>query len=266
MKQIIITIFLLSTGHLFAQPFVEDTTTINFFTQIKKYDLTAILMPDTFWADEALDFEDVIHGEDTRICERHEILGFIGDNYQRFYIHFISVIQNPTNPYEYFAYGKTKVKENICSFQGVIKISKSRIYKECLIPFYKEGYIECEVNLYEDRKQNAAGFFVGKLISNFVIDDKGVFRYDALESFSDSFCNNQFIGIWKSYKTKTSKKCHWGDYRIPESGDLDIGAGYFSVNDEYVKNGWESYRAAWGSDTDPEVLKARQKEEEQWWK
>jgi hypothetical protein len=42
-------------------------------------------------------------------------LGFIGENYQRFHIHFISIIQNPLNPYEYFAYGKTKVIRFISS-------------------------------------------------------------------------------------------------------------------------------------------------------
>ncbi|MEO7049458.1 MAG: hypothetical protein ABI091_29410, partial [Ferruginibacter sp.] len=43
-----------------------------------------------------------------------EPLGFIGDTYQRFYIHFISVKQNKLNPYQYIVTGKTKVKENIC--------------------------------------------------------------------------------------------------------------------------------------------------------
>lgn len=33
--------------------------------------------------------------EDTSTIERMEPIGFIGDNYQRFYIHFISVIKNP---------------------------------------------------------------------------------------------------------------------------------------------------------------------------
>ena len=245
MKQFIATTLII--GFLFSKTFAQDRVTNDFFTQIKNYDLSTILTADTFLADEAMDFDGSIDSEAVQTIKRAEILGFIGDNYQRFHIHFIYIIQNHVNPYEYFAYGKTKVKETICSFQGTIKITKSRLYEKCYIyediyiPLYERGYVECEVNLYEDNKQNSVGFFSGKLISNFIIDDKGIFRYDALSFSGDPFCNNQFVGIWTSYKTKSSKKCHWGDCRIPDCGDLDIGAGYFSVKDKYVKNGWQTY-------------------------
>ena len=47
-----------------------------------------------------------------------------------------------------------------------------------------------------------------------------------------------FAGTWKSNKTKKSKLCAWGQYRVPNSGGLDVGAGEFSVNPKYAKNGW----------------------------
>jgi hypothetical protein len=252
-----ITIIIL-TVFLFGQTFAQNITTIDFYTRIKNFDLSTILIADSIL------IEDM---EDKDKIQRAEILGFIGDNYQRFQIHFVSIIQNPTNHYEYFAYGKTKVKETVCSFQGTIKITKSELYKESDIPTYKQGYVVCDVVLYEDNKQNSTGFFFGKLTSNFIIDNKGVFRYDALMFVGDGFCNNQFVGTWTSYKTNSTKKCNWGDYRIPESGDFDIGAGEFSVDDKYVKNGWENYKLAWGTYPETlEVKKARQKENEQWWK
>jgi hypothetical protein len=255
MKQIIVTILVLSTRFLFGQTFAQDTTTSDFFTQIKNYDLSEVMAADSIFAEEET------------MIGRAEILGFIGENYQRFHIHFISIIQNPLNPYEYFAYGKTKVKENICSFQGTIKVTKSRLYKESDIPNYQQGYAECEVNLYEDRKEKSTGFFFGKLRTDFLIDDKGKFRYDAIMFGADGFCNNQFVGSWTSYNTKSTKKCNWGDYRIPESENFDIGAGEFSVDDKYVKNGWENYKLAWGTYIETEeIRKARQKEEQQWWK
>ena len=248
------------------QGFAQEVETTDFYKEMKNYDLSIVLAVDTFLADEALDFDE--NSISWRIVEKDEILGFIGDNYQRFQIHFISIIQNPTNPYEYFAYGKTKVKNNICEFQGIIKIIKSSLYKECDIPFYKQGYAECEVILYEDKKQAFTGFFKGNLTSNFIIDDKGVFRYDALSSYADGFCNNQFIGTWTNYKTKSSKKCHWGDYRIPDCGDLDCGAGLFMVWDEYKKNGWQSYvKCNHGSYPDEESYQKACKEELfEWWK
>ena len=132
---------------------------------------------------------------------------------------------------------------------------------------YKQGFANCDVTLYEDKKQTSTGFFKGKLTSNFIIDNQGKFRYDALMFSADDFSNNQFVGSWTSYKTNIAKKCNWGDYRIPVCGDLDIGAGEFSVESKYVKNGWTNYKLAWGTypETD-EVKQARQEENEQWWK
>lgn len=224
---IILTVF------LFGQTFAQDTVTTDFYDKIKNYDLSTILTADSFLAEDNEDGKEKI--------KRAEILGFIGDDYQRFFIHFVSVIQNPTNPYEYFVYGKSKVKETICSFQGIITMKQAKTYINGDIPTYKQGFANCDVILYEDKKQSSTGFIKGVLKSYFIIDNRGQFRYDGLSFVADGFSNNQFIGSWTSYKTNVSKKCNWGDYRIPESGDLDIGAGEFSVNEKYVKNGWLSY-------------------------
>lgn len=243
---------------LFGKTYAQDTATTDFFEQIKTYDLSTILTADSILIEDSEDGKGKI--------KRVEILGFIGDDYQRFFIHFISIIQNPTNPYEYLVYGKSKVKETVCSFQGTLTILQARIYKRDDIPTYRQGFTTCDVVLYEDEKQPSTGFFKGKLTSNFIIDNKEVFRYDALMFVADGFSNNQFVGTWTSYKTSNSKKCNWGDYRIPKCGDLDIGAGEFSVDDKYLKNGWGNYRLAYSYDPDkPESRKARQKENEQWW-
>ena len=239
--------------------YAQEAATSDFFAKIKNYDISSLLTADSIFVDD-----------DNKKFKRPEILGFIGDNYQRLQIHFISIIKNQSNPYEYFAYGKTKVKGIIREFQGTIKITKSKVYKENvegeLYPNYKLGFAESEVHLYEDRKENSTGFFSGKLKTNFIIDPSGVFRYDVLMFVADGFSNNQFIGTWTSYTTKTTKKSNWGDYRIPESKELDVGAGEFSIGDKYVKNGWENYKLAWQTypETD-EVIKAREKEDEKWW-
>jgi len=259
MKYFFGIILVLSTRLLFGQAFEQDKTTNDFFTQIKDYDLSVV-----WTADSIADEEEIF--------ERAPILGFIGDDYQRLHIRFISIIQNPLNPYEYFTYGKTKVKENICSFQGTIKVTKSRLYKETdmpdWLPNYKQGYVECELNLYEDRKEKSTGLFSGKLKTNFIIDDKGKLKYDAINSVADGFYNNQFVGTWTSYNTKSTKKTHWGDYRIPESGDLDCGTGLFMVWDKYQKNGWQSYvKCNHRSYPDMESYqKACEEEFFEWWK
>ncbi|MDL2308283.1 hypothetical protein LJC68_01700 [Bacteroidales bacterium OttesenSCG-928-B11] len=251
------TVFLI--GQVFAQEL--EIQERDFFIHMKDYDLSVVLTADSIVVDE--------NGK----IPQSEILGFIGDDFQRFEIHFISVIQNQSNPYEYFAYGKTKVENNICEFQGTITIKNAKLYdnpdwvccnEDTLMKF---GYTKCDVVLYEDKKTKFPGFIKGSLTSNFLIDLNGMFRYDSYMFVADGFNNNQFVGTWASYKTKSVKKCNWGDYRIPESGDLDSGAGEFCVDEKYVKNGWENYKLAWQTyPKTQEVIKARQKEQEQWWK
>lgn len=242
-----------------ADSFAQDTVTTNFLDQIKNYNLATVLAADSILTEDRESGYDKI--------KRAEILGFIGDDYQRFYIHLISVIQNPTNPYEYLVYGKTKIKETVRSFQGTINIRQSRIRKSSDIPIYQQGFAICDILFFEDKSQPSTGYINGRLTTNFIIDNKGEFRYDAIMFVADGFTNNQFVGSWTSYKTNISKKCHWGDYRIPDSGDLDIGAGEFGVADKYVKNGWENHRlATFGDPDNPKSKMARQKEAEQWWK
>ncbi len=191
------TAFIILTVLLFNKINAQDTTTTNFFEQIKAYDLSTVLSADSILTEDREDGKEKI--------KRAEILGFIGDDYQRFFIHFVSVSRNPTNPYEYLVSGQTKVKESICSFQGTITIRQASIYKSGDIPTYRQGFATCEVILNEDKKQSSTGFIKGNLKSEFLIDNKGRFRYDAIMFVGDGFSNNQFIGNWTSYKTNSSK-------------------------------------------------------------
>ena len=230
--------------------YAQDNVT-DYFNEMKHHDLSVVIA-----------FERFSDG-----IERPPILGFIGDDYQRFFIHFISVAKNPANPYEYLVYGKTKVKDNICSFQGVIKVVDAKLFTENEFPEYKQGYAICEVLLSENREESGSGFFKGNLESRFSIDEKGTFAYDELMLMADGFSNNQFVGTWTSYRTNSSKKCHWGDFRIPKSGGLDQGVGEFIANEKYAKNGWSNYITAYGYHVTNEALKAKAEaiEKEQWW-
>lgn len=235
---------------------LAQENTIDFMSSIGKYNLIRVISPDS-----------IIAEGDGEHFERNQPLGYLGDNFQRLRVHFTSVIQHPEKPLEYLVYGKTNVKDNICDFQGTITVKVARLYKEREDPAFQQGYIQCDVVLFENNAQPNTGIFRGSLLSDFLLDKNGTISYDALMIGADGFCNNLFTGTWTSYKTKAVKKCRWGDYRIPDCGDLDIGAGEFSVDKKYVKNGWESYQAAYFGDPDsPEAKAALIKEEEQWWK
>ena len=84
---------------------------------------------------------------------------------------------------------------------------------------------------------------------------------------ADNFDNNGFVGHWTSYRTGKSKICHWGDFRIPDCGDLDQGVGGFIPNPKYLRRGWQSfYDSEMGFIDDAKRIAAQKKEELEWWK
>lgn len=206
-------------------------------------------------------------------------IGFIGDNYQRFYIHFYSFTKNGASPSSYLAKGKSKVKNNICDFEGVIRILhireiNKRQREEMMETAkkhndpdligrtkYRQYMILAEYELNENQNQKWAGKFKGFIKSYFYIKNKSIFYDDLNFGYSDSFSNNLFDGIWKMHGSKIEKKCCWGNYRIPNCGDLDIGAGEFSPNDKYLNYGWSNYYKAY-IEGNTNALKEEQKK---WW-
>jgi hypothetical protein len=176
------------------------------------------------------------------------IYGFIGDNYQRLHIKFITVSKSQSLPTTYLVYGKSMVKQNICTFRGSISISSIRKYETMSYGVddeYKNKGIKGQYvisgsySFSEDSTQAHSGVFKGDFQSNFYLDKNNIVHYDDIE-LGDAYTNNQFLGEWIGYKSKLIKRCNWGDFRAPNSGDLDIGAGEFSPNEKYLKFGWEN--------------------------
>ena len=178
------------------------------------------------------------------------VYGFIGKDYRRIRIKLINVTKDKVaNTYK--IYGKSMVKDNICDFYGSITISNIRKFKVTsngVDDMYKNAGIKGQFVILgdyifsENKKQKHAGIFKGVVASRFYIDRNNNVKYDDIDSVSDSFANNQFVGEWTVYKGTLTERCNWGDFRIPNSGDLDIGAGEFSPNEKYLKNGWQSRR------------------------
>lgn len=192
------------------------------------------------------------------------IYGFIGDNYQRIRVKIIRITKDTLSADTYHVLGKTMVKTNIDNFNGVVKITNIRKLKSMSYGVddeYKNKGIKGEYviianyNFFENKNQPHSGMFKGILESDFYLDKSFTIHYDDIELNADGYINNQFIGEWIDYKTGLAKRCNWGDFRIPNSGDLDIGAGEFSPNDKYLKLGWKSIR-----DKNDKI------EEAKWWK
>jgi hypothetical protein len=203
--------------------------------------------------------------------DNSQIYGFIGADYQRLRIHFSSVKKDPQDPIRYFVRGRTLVKNNICDFDGTIVLQALRNpappYKE-RGDFDKEnGYVEGEISakylFKENPQQRAAGIFEGFLKTLIYTDRSGRVHYDDVDISADGYSNNLFSGTWKSYRGNTVKKCNWGDYRIPDCGDLDGGAGEFFPVEKYLRNGWQGLEAE--RRLRDEAIGSEKAEVKEWW-
>ena len=199
------------------------------------------------------------------------IFGIIGENHKRLKVKLISVIPTDNNII-YKVYGKSCVDGNICEFNGTIKIKKilkltnlhlgvDDEFKE--VGLKDQGLIVANYKFEENIEQNHSGTFSGKLYSKWYVDKSNHIKYDNIQLQSDGYFNNAFVGIWVSHKTKQSKLCNWGDYRVPEcNSDFDIGAGEFSPSERYYDQGWENYQNAWLNNNN----EAQEIELNEWWK
>ena len=177
-------------------------------------------------------------------------LGFIGMNYQRFFIHFSSVVRDSKDKRIYIVHGKTRVKNNVCDFVGSMKLIGARQFHdpdECenTVRPKTQGVILFKYIFQENPKQSYSGVLEGYGTTRYYIDSLARIQYDDLGiQCEDGFANNSFVGVWKSYSKGETKTCNWGDCRIPCSGDLDNGAGEFYPSSSYEKFGWDKYGVA----------------------
>jgi len=104
-----------------------------------------------------------------------------------------------------------------------------------------EGFSTFSYQLTEDEKLSATGIFKGKVLLCWAISNKGNLEYNDFYEGADPYFNNAFIGTWTSKQTQKTQQVSWAYYRVPCSGDLDIGAGEFIPNKKYLKYGWDEF-------------------------
>ncbi len=124
-----------------------------------------------------------------------------------------------------------------------------------------------DYELRENPGQLKSGVFRGVTRINWYVDKQNRLHYDDVYGQGDGYCNNQFVGTWTSYTTKQTLRCNWGDYRIPNSGDFDMGAGEFSPADKYLAYGWQDVRdCTFGGANEALSAAACKRERLAWWK
>lgn len=180
--------------------------------------------------------------------ENESVYGIIGDDHKRLLLKIISVERNLNNATEYLVYGKSDVTTKICSFVGVITITKIQEFKNKNYgvddeyenyEIKNQGLITAKYEFFEDKNQNHSGQFYGVLQSKWYLDKEDVIRYNDINLYSDGYFNNSFIGKWKMNNSITEKICNWGDFRVPATKcDFDIGVAEINISEKYLYNGW----------------------------
>ena len=185
---------------------------------------------------DKFDFSGII--ADTRT----KFLGYIGADYQRLHINFSSV--KKVSKTRYIVSGEYKITTEARPFNGEIQITKIKKYANLNygVDDFMKGKINAQgIALASYILKGDGGFQAkGQMLIKWYINSDQRLAYDDISEDEDMYANDLFCGECKVGKAQT-KPCAWGHYRIPNSGDLDVGAGEFSPNTKYLNNGWSDF-------------------------
>lgn len=178
-------------------------------------------------------------------CYQDDVLGYVGDNYQRFYFIIDSIKADSEVTLQYRVWGKYRLSDMINKYEGQVRIISgfAELPKEySIVESHPLSGIQVYrmTSIWKLNSINGKECIKGEMTSTFYYHQGKVCFDDLNLECSDAYCNNLFIGTMIS-KNSGEKKCRWGTFRIPDSGDLDIGAADFFPDDKYIKNGWQSY-------------------------
>jgi len=236
-------------------------TTAVTMEELRNTDLSRVIMPDTILIEPDYDSqtEEYVFNEKAFELRWFEPIGYRGRDFQRFYIHYDSVRFKGNGVYD--VYGRTRYRDTIRLFSGTITLDSMRLYHEEFLPSTGEfGSLYGHYQFDED-EFSGGGVLTGKMKIDFA-KINGRFYYDAVMlACADGYDNRQYEGVWTSRDLKRLEKCNWGDFRIPDSRVLDIGAGVFSPVEECLDRGWQLYTYGW---SDNDSLQALDQADEQW--
>lgn len=251
---------------------------------LERYDLsTTVINPDTAptdgiysWWTESAKKEWASYGNEPMAdvwLHRPEPLGFRGADFQRFYIHFDTVYK--LSPMVYRVEARSRCKDEIYNVTG-------RIVIDSVVPWYDEWYtVDSFIQVTESGSIYAHYEMAASVDSKPVARLFGCSRYwylehndsvyyDAMEMSADGYENNQYTGKWVWLSTGDTLTCNWGDFRIPESGKLDMGCGLFIPDEKYYDFDWKPYldadRHGWEDDPNNQYYIFLSILDMNWWK
>lgn len=174
----------------------------------------------------------------TRFVETEEPLGFCGDNYQRFYIHWDTIYKQ--TPRIYRIEGRTRCKDEYCAVYGITVIDSVYFDWTYFIPElnFRCGEIHGHYTMIALQDDTPVGKLQGEAIHYFFEKNDTLFYSTSNED--DAQCGREHRGVWIDMRNNDTLRCNWGDLDIPDCGDLNIGWGCFLVNKKYYDYGWQT--------------------------
>jgi len=153
--------------------------------------------------------------------------GYIADNNtnsQNLYMTFDQVSRR--NATEYEVSGFSQVRENVCNFNGTLKITEFRQLNSfsdacvdaSLEDITNQGYLFGEFILTEDASQSGSGIFKGVFWIKWIVAGNELIleNHDCVGGGTNY--TNQFYGEWKSNLRQTSKQVGWSNGLILQIG------------------------------------------------
>ena len=221
---------------------VGGKTTSVTMEELRNTDLSRMIIPDSILTnpDYCSQKDEFMFIEKT---SEFEPIGYRGRDFQRFYIHYDSVRFMGNGVYK--VEGRTRYRDTIRLFSGTITLDSMRLNKGKHLPSTCKFGKLCGHYQFDEDEFSGGGVLTGKMTIDFV-KVNGRFYYDAfMLGVADGYDNRQYEGVWTSKDLTRMEKCNWGDFRIPDSQGLDIGAGEFSPVDEHSDHGWQVYTYGW---------------------
>ncbi len=167
-----------------------------------------------------------------------QFLGYQGPNYQRLRVVFLSVARDTAGNYQIGGYTLLEGKQT--PFSGTVSVEKIELLpnRHFGVDGEFKGRVRVEGVLHGRYlfSESDGSALDGTMTLAWYIDGKGRLLYDDIDIVSDGYSNNQYTGRWSL--GSQMQTANWGEYRIPDSKELDIGAGEFSASPKFKANGW----------------------------
>jgi len=189
--------------------------------------------------------QENIKSDYSQLCLGRTYQGTIGNDNQRIEVRFIEIAKDSVSHSKYHVKGKSKVKNNVCDFQGIMTVDKIMILDEmdmaCEEPDLSAGILYGSYEFLENPDQNHVGRFTGTFKIMF---DQSPDGYVVNMGGAGQEGFNSFMGVWEDYNKTGSRFCCWG-LQIPPSKNDALFKHYdnelYLFNSNYFNKGWRSY-------------------------